>query len=115
MPQLSAPSKTTITKMLVIGDSGTGKTGALASLARAGYKLHILDLDNKVATGILPLALKDDPKAMGNIDYEACRDKYKSSALGPILDGPATAYVRALSLMDKWSDGSIPSTWGPDH
>ena len=33
-------------KMLVIGDTGTGKTGALASLANSGYKLHILDYDN---------------------------------------------------------------------
>lgn len=32
--------------MLLIGKSGTGKTGALASLVAAGYKLRIIDTDN---------------------------------------------------------------------
>lgn len=115
MPQLQPPQATTITKMLLLGDSGTGKTGSLASLAKAGYKLHILDMDNKVATGILPLILKDDAKAMANIDYETCRDKLKSSMLGPIIDGQATAFTKALALLDKWTDGSKPSEWGPEH
>jgi len=35
-----------IIKALVMGDSGTGKTGMLASLANPGYKLLIHDLDN---------------------------------------------------------------------
>lgn len=101
--------------MLLIGDSGTGKTGALASLAKAGYKLHILDMDNKVQTGILPVILKSDAAAMANIDYVACRDKLKASALGPIPDGQPQAYAKALAYMDKWIDGSIPKTWGPEH
>lgn len=100
--------------MLLIGDSGTGKTGALASLARAGYKLHILDMDNKVATGILPIILKSDA-AIANVDYEACRDKMKGSAVGPIIDGTPQAYIKAMTLMDKWSDGSVPAAWGPEH
>jgi len=112
---LQPPQATTITKMLLLGDSGTGKTGALASLAKAGYRIHILDMDNKVTTGILPIILKDDPKAMANIDYEACRDKLKGSPLGPILDGLATAFPKALSLLDKWTDGTIPAQWGPQH
>jgi len=33
-------------KILLVGDSGSGKTGALASLARAGYNLRIMDFDN---------------------------------------------------------------------
>jgi hypothetical protein len=101
--------------MLLIGDSGTGKTGALASLARAGYRLHILDMDNKVQTGILPVVLKDEPTALGRVDYEACRDKYKSSSLGPLIDGQPQAYAKSLALLDKWTDGSIPAKWGPEH
>lgn len=116
MPALTAPTKVTLTKTLLIGDSGTGKTGALGSLAKAGYKVHILDMDNKVATGILPISLKDDPKAMANVDYNSCRDKMKSGgSLGPIPDGLPSAYTSALALMDKWSDGSIPANWGPEH
>ena len=46
MPKGSAHTSAIITKMLLIGASGSGKTGALASLAAAGYKLRILDYDN---------------------------------------------------------------------
>lgn len=116
MPVLSAPNKAAITKLLLIGDSGTGKTGALAALAAAGYKVHILDVDNKVATGILPVIMHDKyPSLMGNIDFEAVRDKMKASALGPIVDGMPQAYPKALALMDKWADGTKPGEWGPDH
>lgn len=115
MPALTAPDKHSITKLLLIGDSGTGKTGALFALAEAGYKVHILDMDNKVATGILPVISKGKPEAMARIDFEACRDKYKASALGPIIDGQPKAYAQALGLMDKWTDGSKPADWGPEH
>jgi hypothetical protein len=46
MPQLSQHQSASTTKLLLIGDSGSGKTGALASLASAGYNLRVLDLDN---------------------------------------------------------------------
>ena len=54
--ELTATHK--ITKCILLGDSGTGKTGALASLVKAGYKLRVLDLDNKLASGILPQVIK---------------------------------------------------------
>jgi len=108
--------KSTITKALVLGDSGTGKTGALASLVGAGYKLRVLDLDNKLQTGILPQVLKrDHPDKMRNIDYEAVRDRFKASALGPVFDGMPKSFTRSLELLDKWSDGTIPAKWGPDY
>ena len=34
------------TKLMLVGDSGSGKTTALASLANAGYNLRILDFDD---------------------------------------------------------------------
>jgi len=46
MPKLGDHQSKSTTKMLFVGDSGAGKTGALASLAAAGYHLHIMDLDN---------------------------------------------------------------------
>lgn len=115
MPTLTE-SKSQITKAIIIGDSGTGKTGALASLAKAGYKLHILDLDNKLQNGILPQVLKREcPDKMSAVDYEALRDNFKASALGPIFDGVPRSFTRSLELMDKWSDGTVPAKWGPEH
>ena len=46
MPALGQHQSSDIVKMLFIGPSGAGKTGALASLASAGYNLRILDMDN---------------------------------------------------------------------
>lgn len=116
MPALSLPSKSTIppfVKALLIGDSGTGKTGALASLVRDGFQLRVVDMDNKIQGGILPIVLKRDcPDKIGNVQFEAMRDKYKSSAMGPLLDGIPKAFTEALALLDKWSDGSDPKTWG---
>lgn len=112
--KLESASTAPITKVLMIGDSGTGKTGSLASLVKAGYSLRILDLDNKIANGILPQAImRDCPEKISNVDFEPIRDKYKSSGLGPIVDGVPTAFTKALALLDKWSDGSIPAQWGP--
>ncbi len=114
MPSLKGANIAPVTKLLLIGDSGTGKTGALASLVEAGYRVRILDLDNKVEHGILPQVLKARcPDKIPSVDFEPLRDKYKSSALGYIADGVPQAYTKALALLDKWSDGTIPKDWGP--
>ena len=111
--ELTATHK--ITKCILLGDSGTGKTGALASLVKAGYKLRVLDLDNKLASGILPQVIKREcADKIGNVDYEAVRDKFKASALGPIPDGIPKSFTRSLELMDKWTDGTVPAKWGPE-
>jgi hypothetical protein len=116
MPKLETPSSTTLVKVLVLGDSGTGKTGSLASLVRAGYHLHVLDFDNKIAGGILPILVQRDcPDLIGHVDFEPLRDSLKSSSMGPVFNGTPSAFVRAVSLLDKWSDGSVPSEWGPEH
>lgn len=114
--KLEATSPTTIVKVLLVGDSGTGKTGALASLVRDGYHLHVLDFDNKIAGGILPILIKRDcPDRIGAVDYEPLRDKLKPSAAGPIFNGIPSAFTKGLSLLDKWSDGTTPAEWGAKH
>ena len=40
------------TKLMLVGDSGSGKTTALSTLANAGYNLRILDFDDGLS--ILP-------------------------------------------------------------
>lgn len=117
MPTLEGtPNERPITKLLLIGDSGTGKTGALASLIKSGVRTRILDFDNKIAGGILPILVRRDcPDKLKDVQFEPLRDNFKASALGPIIDGQATAFTRGLSLLDKWSDGTEPKKWGPDH
>lgn len=113
--KLSDPQATSLVKMLLIGDSGTGKTGSLASLVKAGYKLRIIDMDNKIEGGILPKAVKRLGVASPDVEYESLRDSMKMSPAGPIASGPPTAFTKALALMEKWSDGSLPAAWGPSH
>lgn len=114
MPSLETKSTEPFIKMMIMGHSGTGKTGALASLALAGYHLHILDFDN----GLEPLVnyiKASDPKALANVDFMTFRDAYKMGPAGPMLVGGAKAYPNAARALDKWEDGSNPAEWGPDH
>lgn len=97
-------------KMLFIGDSGTGKTGALVSLMKDGYKLRILDMDNGLDS--LREWAKQEGADLNLVDYETRRDKYKTSNTGPKLAGAPTAFTSALQLLDKWPDGTIPAEWG---
>lgn len=103
--------------MLLIGDSGSGKTGALTSLVEAGYKLRILDFDNGLDS--LRIQIEERcPEKMANVDFFSLRDKYKSSPSGPVLDGMPTAFTRAVNLLDRWKDGDLDlgrsADWGED-
>lgn len=121
MPSLATHTSANITKLLMIGDSGAGKTAALASLAKAGYKLRILDFDNglDILRAILAREAKDK---LANVEFRTLRDKYKSSDIGPVLDGSAKAFTSAVKMLDKWAyeegtekiDLGNPATWGPE-
>lgn len=90
-------------KLLLLGQSGGGKTGMLASLAKAGYKLYILDFDN--GTEILFHLLKGTP-ALDNVDVEKCLDAFKQGQDGSIKwesgDKKSMAYPTAIDKLDKW-------------
>lgn len=110
MAKLSEHQSGKYTKLLYIGDSGTGKTGSLASLV-PDYDLRILDLDNGL--DILKAYVKrDNPDRLDSIDYETIRDKYKASPVqGAVISKP-TAFVDSAKLMTQWTDGTTPSEWG---
>lgn len=113
MPSLDQLTSSQVVKLLLIGDSGTGKTGSLASLVRAGYNVRILDFDNgweSMAAAVQRTA----PDRLASVLVESLRDKYKSSPLGPIIDGRPTAFTRGISLLDKWPDLGRPCDWGTD-
>lgn len=101
-------------KLFLIGDSGSGKTGALTSLVCAGYRLHVVDLDN----GLAPLAqlLKHESLPLDHVDFISPRDKYKKGPKGLQPVSKPTAYNEACDALDKWpEDGSTPGEWGSDH
>lgn len=110
-------------KMLLIGDSGNGKTGALASLAKAGYKLRILDFDNGLE--ILGYQLKgvtdkNGKPAIENVKYETLIDNLKSVGNKIVPVGQPLAFSNALNLLQAWNkpiaseDLGSPSEWGTD-
>lgn len=88
-------------KMLVMGDTGSGKTGALASLANAGYKLHILDYDN----GLDILSTTVKPENLKNVEYETLSEKRKV-VNGIVLpaNGLPKAFSKGLALLTEWGN-----------
>lgn len=102
MPQtLDQHSSTNVVRLLNVGDSGAGKTGQLASLARAGYNLWILDYDNGL--DILANVLRQsDPEALKRVHYETIRDKITTIAGKPKVKSPPTAFDRAGKLLTEW-------------
>jgi len=113
MPPLSARTSSPLVKMMLIGHSGVGKTGALTSLARAGYTIRILDLDNGLDALVNHL-FAEEPEALDRVSYTSFRDKMKSTPSGMIPDGAPRAFMNAVKALDKWEDGSTPSEWGSD-
>lgn len=100
-----------------IGFPGTGKTGALASLANAGYKIRGLSWEGNFE----PLVAYADPRA--DIDIVMLQDKLRSGDKFVEAAGIPTAFSDALRLMQEWKykddDGNEvnlgkSSEWGSD-
>lgn len=114
MASLEDIAESDLVKMMLIGDSGSGKTGSLLSLVEAGYKLRVVDLDD----GLTPLAqlIKAKDRALlKNVEFVSHRDEYKPTANGMELKMPALAYKKATETMNKWSDGTSPAEWGKGY
>lgn len=117
MPSLANHQSNQFTKILLIGDAKSGKTGSLVSLVKAGYKLRILDFDNLL--DILKFKVMEEcPENLGNVEFVTVRDKYKSGATGSQIDGKPKAWIDAIKLLDSWkyedTDLGKPSDWGAD-
>lgn len=110
MPTLDQTSPSKFVKMMLIGDSGAGKTGSLAPLAKAGYNLRFLDMDNGLKS--LQQLLRDDREALARVGFMSFRDKYKNTPAGQQLVMPARAYLDACRAADKWEDETKPAEWG---
>ena len=116
MPSLSNHQSNSFVKLLLCGDSGSGKSGALASLVKAGYSLRILDMDNGLDS-LKTFVMKDCPDRADNVEFRTLRDDYKITSTGPQVHKPP-AFVDALKMLDNWkyddTDLGNPSEWGPD-
>lgn len=109
MPALSTHQSSNITKMLLVGDSGSGKTGSLASLALAGYNLRIVDLDSGL--DILANLLAGTP-GLDRVVFETITDKMRNVA-GKLIPAQATAWQRVVGLLTNWPELGSITTWGP--
>ena len=112
MPQLSEHQSDDSIKMLLIGDSGSGKSGALASLAAVGYKLRIIDVDNGL--DILYSTLKKfAPAALQNVVYETITNKVKGVNGRIVARGNPDAWNKAMNLLTHWKVGTAGSPATP--
>lgn len=117
MTSLADHPASQFTRLLYIGDSGTGKTGSLVSLVKAGYKLRIIDTDNGLDS-LKAFVKRECPENIGNVDYNTVRDNYIITTNGPVIDpGQKTkGFVEGMKFLKTWSDGSDPQKdWGEDH
>ena len=122
MPTLSAKQLDHAVKLLFMGDSGTGKTAGLLSLAQAGYNLRIADFDNGIdILSSLAHKCENSEEVMNRIHYLTFTDKFKATRGGEIIpSGEPKAYSRFVKAMSNWKDegeetglGNV-SEWGPD-
>jgi hypothetical protein len=112
MAKLSTLAASPLVKLVYIGESGTGKTGSLVSLVAAGYKLKVLDIDNNIDV-LSQWVMHDCEDKIDNVDVESLRDDVVAGPNGPIVR--PKAYVNAIKLLNKWSDGSVPGQGGPNE
>lgn len=108
MPSLSAHKHSAFVKLLLLGDSKSGKTGALASLVEAGYKLFILDFDAGLDYLASELERKD-PKLLDNVLFQTFRDRVKLTSTRDVVPaGRPSAFADAMKVLDEGIEGSGP-------
>lgn len=113
MPSLSTHQSSQTTKLLLIGDSGSGKTGSLASLASDGYNVRFADLDNGL--DVLKNLLLD-PKSpytkdsASRVAYQTLTDPMRN-ANGRLVPKGATVWRRLVQLLENWK--TEEETLGP--
>lgn len=99
MPSLASLERPRRAVILEIGFPGTGKTGALAALANAGYNLRIADFDGNLAS--LREHLTDE--ALHRVEVVSLEDelKYGERTIEP--KGVPQSFARFLKLWNNWA------------
>lgn len=106
-------------RLLLSGFPGSGKTGALACLANAGWKLRIIDMDGNYDI-LAHLCNKDT-----DVDIVSLEDPLRMGSRTMAPDGIPTAFINADKMLDRWrykapdgeqwTDLGASREWGPDH
>lgn len=100
--------------MLLVGDPGAGKTGALASLANAGFELRIIDFDNNLA----PLISYVDPDKQHLVSAHSLaeRVKFDPKTMKAKIGANPKAFSRAMQALDNWNfdDTTLPKLSAED-
>lgn len=127
MPSIFDESRPEFIKALHIGEQGSGKTGALAALANAGYRVRILDCEagTQVLGGLFlpdgtlgsngkPSPYKfDSHKNLSKLTVTEQLRKVKDRMI-PLT---ANAWDKCLTHLTNWTDGDDKpgnvATWGP--
>lgn len=118
MTSLDKLSVAPVVKALCVGYPGSGKTGSLAALANAGYKLRILDFDGNFD----PLLAWIKPEFRKNVDIVTLKDRMVGGRKRIETQGKPTALMDADAYLTRWKykdgdeeiDLGRPSEWGPD-
>lgn len=122
MAKLSDHQSSGTTKGMILGDSGSGKSGALVSLAMAGYNLRVMDWDNGIdilrnllrplpTDGSAPI--REKAAALDRINYVTLTDRMKVVG-GKVQPITANAWMKGVNLLSDWKEDNLGpvTTWG---
>ena len=96
-------------RLLLVGDSGTGKTGALLPLLK-NYKLRIADFDNGV--DFLTLNASDEQKK--NLSIKTFTDEFSRSPIAGLTLNTPSAITRFGNALDKWDKFGPFKSWNQE-
>ena len=106
-------------RIMIVGYPGTAKTGSLASLLNAGFKVRLIDFDGN-PDPLFQFVAKDK---LANLDIAYFEDRMRVGAQFSEPVGIPSAFADALKQLDDWkttdADGKEvslgkSSDWGPD-
>jgi hypothetical protein len=107
-------------RLLEIGYPKGGKTGSIAALLNAGFKVRMINLEAK---NYVSLTNNIDPRARKNLDIVTLTDKLRNTDQYIGTDGIPTAFNDAIKLLMEWKTKDAkgveyslgrPADWGDD-
>lgn len=86
-------------RMLIEGYPGTAKTGCIASLLNAGYKVRMVDYEANYA----PLLQFTNPEALGNLDIQTFQDTMRMDHNNKMVSlGVPSAFNDSMRALKEW-------------